>query len=45
MLVLFGGRERGLDELDALAEQAGLVRDSVQPAGPRLLVTRYVRRS
>ena len=43
MLVLFGGRERELSELDALAAQAGLVRERSDAAGPRLQVTKYAR--
>lgn len=41
MLVLFGGRERTQDELDALAWKAGLVRHATHPAGPGLMVSQY----
>jgi hypothetical protein len=42
-LVLYGGRERTLAELDALAAQGGLQRAASHSAGPRLVVSRYLR--
>lgn len=43
MFVLFGGRERTLEQLDSLAATAGLERIASHSAGPSLLVNCYRR--